>query len=739
MNAHVRIDTPRLSRRMMLRAGAAAGGGLFLSARLPGVAGAATVAAGEAQNAPAVNAPTLNAYVKIASDGLITIVNKNPECGQGIKTMLPMLIAEELDADWKDVRIVQAMNDPATYPRQFAGGSLATPMNWDPMRRVGAAGRQMLISAAADTWGVPAAECVTEPGLVRHSASGKSLRYGELAAKAATVPAPKLETLTLKDPKTFRIIGRAQPNIDGPAIVSGKPLYGIDVEIPGMKYAVFHKCPVFYGRCLEANIPEVKAMPGVVDLHVIEGNKDLGGLSSGVAVVADTWWHANKARAALTPQWDEGPFGGHSTDGYDDHAKTLSASAPQQVLRKDGDVDAALAGAAKVVEAEYSYPFVSHQPLEPQNCTARWTGDKLEIWTSTQNPEPGRQLIAKTLGIPAENIAIHMMRCGGGFGRRLSNDYMVEAATIARKANAPIKLLWSREDDMHHDMYRPGGYHTLKAGLDSSGKLVAWKVHFVTFSRDGKVVNSGDLAPTEFPAHFVPNLQLGSSMMETLIPTGPMRAPRSNALSYVFQSFLDELAHASGQDPVAFQLALLDQPGAHEGYDAPRMAAVVRAVAERSGWGKRKPAPGHALGFAQYYSHQGYFAEVVEASVADSGRVKVHKVWVVGDVGSQIINPLNAENQVQGAVLDGIGQALGLEITFKNGRTKQSNFGEYPLIRMADAPPVDVHFLLSNHPPTGLGEPALPPVVPALCNAVFAATGKRVRSLPIDQGMLKKV
>ena len=531
MNAHVNIVAPLFSRRMMLRAGAAAGGGLFLSARMAGVASAQT------SQARTLNPPTLNAYVKIAPDGVITIVSKNPECGQGVKTMLPMLIAEELDADWKDVHIVQAMNDPATYPSQFAGGSLATPMNWTPMRRVGAAGRQMLIQAAAETWGVPEAECVTEPGLVRHSLSGKSLRYGALAAKAATFPAPKLQTVTLKDPKTFRIIGRAQPNIDGPAIVSGRPLYGIDVEIAGMKYAVFHKCPVFYGRCLEANLAEVKAMPGVVDLHVIEGDRELGGLSSGVAVVADTWWHANKARAALTPQWDEGPFGGHSTDGYDDHAKTLSTSMPQQILRKDGDPDSALAGAAKVVKAEYSYPFVSHQPLEPQNCTARWTGDRLEIWTSTQNPEPGRQLIAKTLGVPADNISIHMMRCGGGFGRRLSNDYMVEAAVIARKAEAPVKLLWSREDDMHHDMYRPGGYHTLEAGLDGTGKLVAWKNHFVTFSRDGKVVNSGDCAAGEFPAHFVPNYQLGTSMMETLIPTGPMRAPRSNASTAAFPTW----------------------------------------------------------------------------------------------------------------------------------------------------------------------------------------------------------
>ena len=727
MNAHVKPPRP-VSRRLFLRTGAAAGGGLFLSARLPGIAAAATA------GAPAETGPALNAYVKIAPTGLVTIVAKNPECGQGIKTMLPMLIAEELDVDWKDVRVVQAMSE-AIYPNQFAGGSLATPMNYDPMRRVGAAGRQMLVNAAAADWGVPPGECSTTPGFVHHQGSGRSARYGALAAKAAALPAPKLETLTLKDPKAFRIIGKATGNIDGPAVVTGKPLYGIDVTLPGMIYAVYEKCPVFYGAVAGANFEEVKRTRGVIDAFKVDGTKDLAGLSSGVAIVADSWWRANKARELLKVQWDEGAFADHSTEGYDARSKALAGNAPANMLRKDGDPDAALAGAAHVVEAAYSYPFISHSPLEPQNCTARWDGDKLEIWASTQNPEPGRQLLAKTFGIKPENISIHMMRCGGGFGRRLSNDYMVEAAAIARQAKAPIKLVWSREDDMRHDLYRPGGYHYLKGGVDASGKLVAWKNHFVTFSRNGKAANSADCSATEYPARFVPNFQLGSSFIETLVPTGPLRAPRSNALSFVFQSFIDELAHAAGQDPVQFQLALLSTPTTHEGYDSARAAAVLKTVAERAGWGRKLPA-GRGLGIAQHFSHAGYFAEVVEASVDKSGNVKVHKVWVVGDVGSQIINPSGADNQVQGAVLDGLAQALGQAITFDKGRTSQSNFGDFNLMRIMDAPPVDVHFLISDHPPTGLGEPALPPAPPALCNAIFAATGKRIRTLPIDPKVL---
>ena len=726
-----------LSRRMFLRAGVAAGGGLYLSARLPGVAQAASA------GAPAVTGPALNAYLKIAPDGLVTIVAKNPECGQGIKTMLPMLIAEELDVDWKDVRIVQAMNDPVNYPRQVAGGSTATPTNWLPMRQVGAAGRNMMIQAAAQTWGVPADQCTTTPGVVHHTASKRQMTYGQLAAKAATMPAPKLETLALKDPKSFRIIGKRTSNIDNPAVVTGKPLFGIDASVPGMKCAVYQKCPVFYGNCMDANLAEIKAMPGVRDAFMIDGGKDLGGLSSGVAIIADTWWHANKARASLKVRWDEGNMADHSSEGYAAQAKVLATKPPEKNIRSDGDTDKALTGAAKVIEAEYTYPFVSHQPLEPQNCTARWTDGKLEMWAPSQNPEPGRQLVAKTLGVSPDSIQIHMLRCGGGFGRRLSNDYMVEAAAIARQAKVPVKLVWSREDDMRHDMYRPGGFHYLKAGVDSAGKIVGWKNHFISYGADGKFINSADCSPTEFPARFIPNYQLDTSLIATQVPTGPMRAPRSNALAFVFQSFTDELAHAAGHDPLEFQLALLGEPkvfgekNTRDGYDSGRMSAVLKLVGERSGWGKRKLPPRTALGVAHFFSHLGYFAEVVEATVADSGQVKVNKVWVVGDVGSQIINPSGAENQVQGSVLDGIAQALGQAITFENGRTKQSNFGEYPLMRMAAAPPVDVHFLLSDNPPSGLGEPALPPVVPALCNAIFAATGKRIRHLPINAAELK--
>lgn len=722
MNAQVN-PSQALSRRLFLTAGAAAGGGLFLSAQFPAMA--ATVGGA---SEPGV---ALDAYVKIAPTGIVTITAKNPECGQGIKTMLPMLIAEELDVDWKDVRIVQAMSEPAVYPNQFAGGSLATPMNYDAMRRVGATGRTMLVNAAAEQWSVPASELTTTPGVVQHKASGRSARYGELAARAAKLTAPKPESVTLKDPKSFRIIGKAVGNIDGPAVVTGQPLYGIDVALPGMKYAVYEKCPVFYGACREFNAAEIRASKGVSDAFMIDGTKDVGGLSGGIAIVADSWWRANKAREILKPQWDEGAFADHSTEGYDGMARQLASKPPAATLRKDGDVDAAFASAPHVVEAAYSYPFVSHAPLEPQNCTARWEGDKLEIWASTQNPDPGRQLCARTFGIPAANITIHMMRCGGGFGRRLSNDYMAEAAAIARQAKCPIKLVWSREDDMRHDLYRPGGYHHLKAAVDANGKLTAWRNHFVTFSRNGKTANSADCSASDFPARFVPNFELGVSTMETLIPTGPLRAPRSNALSFVSQSFIDELAHASGQDPVQFQLALLATPSKHDGYDSDRAAGVIKTVAQRAGWGRKLPA-GRGLGLAHYFSHQGYFAEVVEASVDKGGNVKVHKVWVVGDVGNQIINPSGAVNQVQGAVLDGLAQTLGQAITFKNGRTEQSNFGEFNLIRMMDAPPVDVHFLISDHPPTGLGEPALPPAPPALCNAIFAATGKRVRSLPID-------
>lgn len=729
------------TRRAFLMAGVAVGGGLLLHAVLPGVARAA-IAGTTTESETA-----LNAFVSIAPDGIVTIMAKNPEIGQGVKTMLPMLIAEELDVDWKNVRIEQAGLD-ARYGRQFAGGSTATPLNWDPLRRVGAAARQMLVAAAAQGWGVSPAECSTASGEVHHRPSGRVLGYGALAAQAALLPVPDLATVPLKDPKEFKIIGQPLPGVDNHLIVTGKPLFGIDISVPGTLYAVFQKCPVFGGKVVTANIDAIKALPGVRDAFVVKGGDDPQGLIDGVAIVAETWWLANKARDKLQITWNEGATASQSSAGFASAAVELAKGTPARFLRRDGDVSSAFSNAEHVIEASYSYPFLAHIDLEPQNCTAEVRDGKVEIWAPTQNPGPGAALVASTLGVAEGNVTVHMTRVGGGFGRRLRNDYMAEAAWIAKAVGAPIKLLWNREDDIQHDFYRPGGFHFLRGGLDASGTLVALRDHFVTFGHGDTVADSASMDATEFPARLVDNLEYGISLLPLGVPTGPLRAPGANALAFVFQSFLDELAHAAGKDPVAFHLALLGEPrvlrtsasasNPQHDLDTGRMRGVIELVAEKSGWAKRNALPkGTGMGIASYFCHLGYFAEVVQATVAPSGSVKVDKVWVAGDVGSQIINPSGAENQVQGAALDGIGAALGQEITIDHGRVVQANFDTVFPLRINQAPPVEVHFRITDNSPTGLGEPALPPVIPALCNAIFAATGKRIRKLPIDPAELK--
>jgi len=726
-----------ISRRGLLRTGAVAGGGFFISFGL-NANGAVAKDLGPME---------LNAYIRIGADGSITILGKNPEIGQGIKTSLPMIIAEELEADWTKVSIETAPSDTKRYGQQWAAGSTATPTNYDSLRRVGAAGRQMMVEAAAATWKVPTTECVASMGAVSHRPSGKKLTYGQLAEKAASIPAPDLKTVVLKSPKDFKIIGKPVRGFDSPKIVKGQAMFGIDVTRPGMLYATIVQSPVPGGKVKSAGLDDVMKMPGVKKAFVIDGAAPVrfigNGVPGGVAIVADSWWRAKKAKDALKVEWDEGQWADQSSAKFQAMADEASKTAGQPV-RKDGDADAALAKSAKVLEAAYSYPFLSHAPLEPQNCTAEFRDGKVEIWAPTQFAEQGRGAVAGALGIKPEDVTIHMIRAGGGFGRRLMNDWMVQSALIAKETGKPVKLLWTREEDIAHDYYRPGGFNYFKAGLDKDGKLIAWKNHFVTYGDGGRPQFAADLPATEVPARLISDLTYEQTVLPLGVSTGPMRAPNSNSLAFAHQSFIDELAHAAGKDPLQFQLDLLGPPRQVKGanprepmFDAARMRGVLERVAMVSGWGKTTLPPRTGMGIACYFSHSGYFAEVVRASVSESGAVKAEKVWVVGDVGNQIVNPTGAMNQVQGACIDGVGQALGLKITLDKGRVEQTNFHEYPLIRMPAAPEVEVEFLITDNPPTGLGEPALPPVIPALANAVFAATGKRIRALPIDAKLLK--
>lgn len=741
-----------VDRRSFLKVTATGAGGVMIGLYFDPEADAQ----GRGRGFPPQPPPNPHVYVKIAADGTVTIMAKNPELGQGVKTMLPMMIADEMDADWKQVKIEQADFDDKKYAGQIAGGSTATPTNWTPMRQAGAGARALLITAAAQTWNVPESQLSTSGGKVMDKSTNKSIGYGELASKIVSLPMPALNTLKLKDPSQYTIIGRSQTQYDLPNIVTGKPIFAIDMQLPGMAYAVYEKCGVFGGKPVSANLDEIKKLPGVKTAFLVNDRPEITtpvipgdpGLENGVAIVAETWWAAQSARKKLQVQWDEGPRKTGSSTAYTAKADELHKNGPKWTIRKDGDPDAAFGSAAKVVEAAYSYPFISHAPLEPQNCTAHYENGKLTIWSNSQIPGNGRRLASQVTGVPEEDITFHMVRGGGGFGRRLTNDYCAEAAYIAKQAGMPVKLLWAREDDMQHDYYRPGGFQYLKGGVDASGKLVAWHNHFVSYGAGQQFASAAAMGPTEFPQRFIPNYHLEASVQELAIRTGSLRAPSSNAFAFVIQSFIDELAHAAGKDPVEFRLAILDQfaqnqaqPAGGGGFgggsmNPDRMKGVVKLVAEKSNWGKTSHGKGRALGVAFHFSHQGYFAEVADVTVSNN-KVKVNKVWVAADVGSQIVNPSGAENITQGAVIDGMSELMDQEITIENGRVQQTNFHQHKMVRLTQAPPeIECHYLKTEFNPTGLGEPAMPPILPAVANAIFTASGKRVRQLPIAKSGL---
>ena len=735
-----------VNRRDFLKLTGLAGGGLALAFYIrsgPEAAAAEGTASGDFSP---------NAFIRISPSGTVIIVSKQPEMGQGVKTSLPMIIAEQLEVPWKDIIIEQGDFD-AKYGGQSAGGSQSTPSNYDNFHLLGATARTMLIEAAAQTWGVPASECRAEKAAVLHT-SGKSLKYGQLAAKAATIPVPAKEAVKLKEPKDFKLLGTRVPQFDSKKIATGESLFGIDVKVQGMLYAVYEKCPAFGGKVVSANLDQIKTLPGVKDAFIIEGNGKVKELVPGVAIVADSTWAAFSARKQLKITWDEGKVASESWETFVAQARADAGKPGARQLRKDGDPDAALASAAKTVTAEYVYPFISHANLEPQNTTAHWKNGVMEVWSPTQIPSIGVGLVTKVLGIPADKIKLHINRAGGGFGRRIGADYLIEAAAIAHRVNAPVKLTWSREDDLKHDQYRPGGLHFLKGGVDAQGKVVAWKNHFFTFGEGGNPGSGGSLSGDEFPGRWIANYQAEQTMFETGWPMGPWRAPGSCVFAWVIHSFIDELAHAGGRDPLELRLELLgdkdDMPAGSGGaaakggkgggpaYSVARMRNVLKFAAEKAGWGKKKFAKGTGAGIAFHFSHRGYFAQVAEVTVSKDGVLKVDRFVTGADIGAQVVNLSGAENQVEGSVVDALGVLLHQELNIERGRVVQSNFDNYPMIRITEAPgKIETHFLKTNYPTTGLGEPALPPVAPAICNAIFAATGKRVRQFPLSRTDLR--
>lgn len=717
------------NRRSFLRVSTLAGGGMML-----GFSWLAGCKPEEAVDTDILTMPDewfdINAFLKIGDNGVVTIMSPNPEIGQNIKTAMPMIVAEELDVDWKDVVVEQAGLDTENFTRQVAGGSQSIRQGWKSLRMAGATARRMLLEAAAKEWEVPVSELTTGAGMIKHEASGRTIGYGQLASAAGGMEVP--EEIELKDPKDFTIIGVPTKNVDGKKIVLGEPLFGLDHEKDGMLIAMAEHAPAFGMKLKSMDVEEAKSMPGIVDVFKIVTkpdwleNRRLNNLAFTelVAVVGRTTWEVMKAKRALKLEWErETP--GETTDVISTELDNLLAQSVEEVSRKDGDPEAAFRNAAQVIERTYSGPFLAHNTLEPMNFFAHVTEDRAELVGPIQTPESMRGMVAARLKIPEENVSVMLTRMGGGFGRRLYGHFGVEAALISQQVNAPVKLIYSREDDMTQGTYRPTYKVMYRAALDADNKLIGFHVK-------GTGAHESPVFSNRFPAGTVDNYLAENNSLESNITSGAWRAPRSNFIAFAEQSFLDEVAEAAGKDPIDFRLSLFDRAisdpvGEKNDYDPERYAGVLKLVKEKAGWGQEKP--GVHRGVSAYFCHNSYVAQVVDV-VMEGNKPQIQKVWCAVDCGI-VVNPEGALNQIEGGIVDGIGHALYSNMTFKDGKPEQNNFNNYRLIRHSEAPKeIEVFFVENGIDPTGLGEPSLPPVAAALANALARATGERLYSQP---------
>jgi isoquinoline 1-oxidoreductase beta subunit len=682
-----------------------------------------------------------DAWVHIDKSGTVTLITAKSEMGQGALTALPMILAEELEVDWNGVRVEQAPTDPSIYDHG-TGGSGSVAGSWLPLRQAGAAAREMLVRAAATAWNVEPATCRAEKGFIVHGPRRRRLGYGELVEAASKLPIPDFNKVPLKNPDDFHIVGQSIARTDVPSKVDGSARFGIDVRVPGLLYAVVARCPTFGGKVARFDATKAKAIAGV--RHVVEIPAVGAGAhtAGGIAVVADSTWAAMQGRKALQIDWDHGPHASESSQTLRQASETIAAQ-PGKVVRNDGDAAATLAGAGEKIEAVYELPFQAHATMEPMNCTVDIRADRAEAWSPTQAPDWTRSAIAQVTGLPQPSINVHTTLMGGGFGRRYQADFVVEAAQVGKAVGAPVQLLWTREDDMQHDFYRPFAYHRLSGAVDAKGNAVAWHHRIVSTSirsfwdpPDRVKPEASEIGGAVDLPYAVPNLRVEYAPVPSGVPVAWWRSVEASLNAFVVEGFIDELAAAAKADPLAFRQRLLAEPrmikqppDSESTLDTRRFKGVLDMAAAKAGWGSPLPA-GRGRGIAGAFSFDSYVAEVAEVSVDKAGIPHVHRVVCAVDCG-RVVNPDCVRAQVESAVVYGLSAALKGAITIAGGRAEQSNFHDFEVMRIQEMPVVEVHLVPSTERPTGIGEPGLPPAAPAVVNAIFAATGKRLRRLPI--------